>query len=37
MTAIDWDSPTWGKPGHNVHIAANGSDVDDRHQDGGHG
>lgn len=22
---IDWDSPNWGKPGHNVHLAANGS------------
>jgi hypothetical protein len=18
---IDWDSPTWGQPGHNVHVA----------------
>jgi hypothetical protein len=22
---IDWGSPTWGKPGHNVHHAENGS------------
>lgn len=22
MTAVDWDSPTWGEPGHNVHEAA---------------
>lgn len=34
---VDWDSPTWGKPGHNVHIADNGSAVDDRHEDKGHG
>jgi hypothetical protein len=29
--AVDWDSPTWGRPGHNVHVASNGSDVPDRH------
>ena len=22
---IDWDSPTWGQPGHNVHVSATGS------------
>ncbi len=22
MNAIDWDSPTWGQPGHNVHESA---------------
>lgn len=21
MIVIDWDSPTWGQPGHNVHTA----------------
>lgn len=21
MNVVDWDSPTWGQPGHNVHIA----------------
>jgi len=26
--AVDWSSPTWGKPGHNVHIA---SDCPDKH------
>lgn len=31
MSPIDWASPTWGKPGHNVHAASNGSDVPDRH------
>jgi hypothetical protein len=28
MAAFSWDSPTWGKPGHNVHI---GTTVADRH------
>jgi hypothetical protein len=37
MRAIEWGSPDWGKPGSNVHVAANGSHVDDRHTDGGHG
>lgn len=31
MSAVDWDSETWGQPGHNVHIADNGSDVADAH------
>lgn len=22
MSPVDWDSPTWGEPGHNVHIAS---------------
>ena len=22
---VDWGSPTWGQPGHNVHVAENGS------------
>ncbi len=21
MNAFSWDSPTWGKPGHNTHVA----------------
>jgi hypothetical protein len=32
---IDWDSPNWGRPGHNVHLAANGSwsgESDDRNE-----
>lgn len=30
---IDWsdDNKAWGKPGHNVHIAENGSHVGDAH------
>lgn len=35
--SIDWDSADWGKPGVNVHESDTGSDVDDRHLDGGHG
>jgi hypothetical protein len=36
MAAFSWDSPTWGKPGHNVHYAANGSDVvNQKHEDDG--
>lgn len=31
MTAVDWDSPHWGKPGHNVHTSDAGSDVPDKH------
>lgn len=31
MSPVDWDSHHWGQPGHNVHIASNGSDVPDRH------
>jgi hypothetical protein len=23
--AVEWGSPNWGKPGHNVHVAENGS------------
>ena len=35
MNGIDWlDVDHWGG---NVHVAANGSDVDDKHADGGHG
>lgn len=30
-TPVNWDSPTWGVAGGNVHVAANGSDVPDRH------
>jgi hypothetical protein len=29
--SVQWDSPLWGKPGHNVHIAEDGSFVPDRH------
>jgi hypothetical protein len=25
---IDWDSPTWGQPGHNVHASETGSELD---------
>lgn len=28
MTRVDWDSPNWGKPGHNVHES---SAVGDEH------
>ena len=28
---IDWDSPSWGHAGMNVHLSENGSDVPDRH------
>lgn len=28
---VDWDSPTWGQPGHNVHHAAWA--LDKRHDD----
>lgn len=34
--SVDWSSPTWGQPGHNVHESETGSHVDDRHTDGGH-
>lgn len=36
---IDWsdDNPVWGQAGHNVHVASNGSHVDDHHTEGGHG
>jgi len=32
---IEWGTPDWGKPGHNVHAAENGSwwgDEDDRNE-----
>lgn len=29
--AIEWGSPNWGKPGHNVHVASDGSFVPDSH------
>lgn len=25
MSPVDWDSPNWGKPGHNTHEARSGS------------
>jgi hypothetical protein len=28
---IDWDSPTWGREGHNVHESDTGTWVPDRH------
>ena len=28
---VDWDSPTWGQPGHNVHVSAWAPDA--RHDD----
>lgn len=31
MRAVEWGSPNWGKPGHNVHVAENGSHVPDAH------
>lgn len=30
---IDWNSPSWGKAGENVHLSENGSDVPDKHGD----
>lgn len=36
MTPVDWSSPLWGKPGHNVHYAADGSYVvNKKHEDDG--
>lgn len=30
MTAlVDWSSPTWGQPGHNVHVATWAPDAHD--------
>lgn len=31
MSTFEWGSEHWGQPGHNVHIADNGSDVADAH------
>lgn len=31
MSRIDWQSPTWGKPGHNVHEDSHGSWVPSAH------
>lgn len=25
---IDWNSPTWGQPGHNTHESSTASDLD---------
>lgn len=30
---IDWDSPTWGQPGHNVHKATSGNYGPDKGHD----
>ena len=29
MTRVDWDSPNWGKPGHNVHESSAIGDAHD--------
>lgn len=29
--SVDWNSPLWGTPGHNVHESETGSQVADRH------
>jgi hypothetical protein len=32
VSPVDWeDVANWGKPGRNVHVASNGSDVGDSH------
>jgi hypothetical protein len=32
--SIEWGGEHWGQPGHNVHIAENGSHVPDAHSEG---
>lgn len=34
MSTFEWGSDTWGQPGHNVHVADNGSHVPDSHAEG---
>lgn len=34
MSTFSWDSANWGRPGFNVHLADNGSDIPDAHSEG---